>query len=106
MKTPVHLSLGEEAIVLKKKIKIMLCGVVLSNVIRYFFCITNDEIRSASQILEFYRDRADHENDIAQLKSGTRALHAPSNNLTSNWAYGHHVPGLDPESLVWTAHAL
>jgi len=86
-------------IVLKKKIKITRGGVVLDNVIRYFFYITNDEIRSASDVLEFYRDRADHENDIAQLKSGTRALHAPSNNLISNWAY------MVIASLAWTLKA-
>jgi hypothetical protein len=86
-------------IVLKKKIKITRAGVVLSNVIRYFFYITNDEIRSASDVLEFYRDRADHENDIAQLKNGTRALHAPSNNLISNWAY------MVIASLAWTLKA-
>jgi hypothetical protein len=86
-------------IVLKKKIKITRGGVELSNVIRYFFYISNDEIRSASEILEFYRDRADHENDIAQLKNGTRALHAPSNNLTSNWAY------MVIASLAWTLKA-
>ena len=86
-------------IVLKKKIKITRGGVVLDNVIRYFFYITNDEIRSASEVLEFYRDRADHENDIAQLKNGTRALHAPSNNLISNWAY------MVIASLAWTLKA-
>ena len=32
-------------------------------------------------------DRCDQENLIAQLKGGVRALHAPVDNLVSNWAY-------------------
>jgi len=32
-------------------------------------------------------DRCNQENHIAQLKSGCRALHAPVDNLESNWAY-------------------
>jgi hypothetical protein len=74
-------------IVLKKKIKVIRGEVPLFNDDRYFFYITNDEIRTARQIVEFYRDRADHENDIEQLKNGVKALQAPSNNLISNWAY-------------------
>jgi hypothetical protein len=31
-------------------------------------------------------DRCHQENDIAQLKSVVRALHAPLDNLESNWA--------------------
>jgi hypothetical protein len=31
--------------------------------------------------------RCDQENIIAQLKNGVHALHAPVDNLTSNWAY-------------------
>jgi hypothetical protein len=74
-------------IVLKKKIKVIRGEVPLFNDDRYFFYITNDENRSARQIVEFYRDRADHENDIEQLKNGAKALQAPSDNLISNWAY-------------------
>ena len=86
-------------IVLKKKIKITRGEEILSDEIRYFFYITNDQTRSTREIIEFYRDRADHENDIAQLKNGTRALHAPSNTLTSNWAY------MVIASLAWTLKA-
>jgi len=74
-------------IVLKKNIQITRGGVIQSEEERYFFYITNDEISSSREIVEFYRDRADHENDIEQLKNGVRALHSPSNNLVSNWAY-------------------
>ena len=74
-------------IVLKKKLNVIRGNVPLFNNDRYFFYITNDDQRSASEIIEFYRDRADHENDIEQLKNGARALHTPSDNLISNWAY-------------------
>jgi len=74
-------------IVLKKKLNVIRGEVPLFDDIRYFFYITNDDQRSTRELIEFYRDRADHENDIEQLKNGARALHAPSNNLISNWAY-------------------
>jgi hypothetical protein len=41
---------------------------------RYFFYITNDRKRSTAQMIQFYRDRSDHENDIEQLKNGVNAL--------------------------------
>ena len=53
---------------------------------RYFFYITNDRKRSAEQMIHFYRDRSDHENDIEQLKNGVNALTPSSNTLLSNWA--------------------
>jgi len=43
--------------------------------------------RSAKALIQFYRNRADHENDIEQLKNGARALQAPSDTLISNWVY-------------------
>lgn len=43
--------------------------------------------KSAKALIQFYRDRADHENDIEQLKNDARALQAPSDTLVSNWAY-------------------
>ena len=54
--------------------------------IRYFFYITNDRRQSASNIVFGCNDRCNQENLIAQL-SALRALHAPVDNLTSNWAY-------------------
>jgi hypothetical protein len=74
-------------IVLKKTIKVLKGELTLFDDIRYFFYITNDWKMSAEQIVAFYRDRADHENDIEQLKNGVRALHMPVDNLLSNWAY-------------------
>jgi len=74
-------------VVLKKNLKVFKGEVQLDDEVRYFFYITNDETSTAGEIIEFYRDRADHENDIEQLKNGVKAIHAPSNTLISNWAY-------------------
>lgn len=74
-------------IVLKKKINVVRGDIPLFSNDRYFFYITNDWNSSAREIVEFYRDRADHENDIEQLKNGAKALQAPSDSLISNWAY-------------------
>lgn len=54
---------------------------------RFFFYITNDRCKTTESLIELYRDRANHENDIEQLKNGVHALKAPSNTLNSNWAY-------------------
>ena len=43
--------------------------------------------------------RCNQENLIAQLKNGVRALHAPVDNLVSNWAY------MVMASLAWTLKA-
>lgn len=40
-----------------------------------------------AEIVFAANDRCDQENLLAQLKGGVRALHAPVDNLTSNWAW-------------------
>lgn len=74
-------------IVLRKTIKVMEGQCQLFDDIRYFFYITNDDRKSVEQLIQFYRNRADHENDIEQLKNGVSALNNPSDSLISNWAY-------------------
>ncbi|MCA1793958.1 MAG: IS1380 family transposase, partial [Desulfobacteraceae bacterium] len=74
-------------IVLRKTIKVLKGQYQLFDDIRYFFYITNDDKKSMEQLIQFYRDRADHENDIEQLKNGVSALNNPSDSLISNWAY-------------------
>jgi hypothetical protein len=74
-------------IVLRKTIKVTQGELKLFDDIRYFFYISNDMKMSSKALIEFYRGRADHENDIEQLKNGVRALQAPSDSLLSNWAY-------------------
>jgi hypothetical protein len=54
---------------------------------RYFFYLTNDWTSSAADIVFLANDRCQQENLHAQLKGGVRALHAPVDNLESNWAY-------------------
>ena len=54
---------------------------------RYFFYITNERSCTRDEVVYEANDRCNQENHIAQLKSGCRALHAPVDNLESNWAY-------------------
>jgi hypothetical protein len=60
---------------------------VLFDDYRYFFYITNDRNSTAEEIVFSANRRCDQENIHAQLKGGVRCLHAPLDNLTSNWAY-------------------
>ncbi len=84
---PSKCKISYRMIVLRKTIKVTKGELKLFDDIRYFFYITNDMKMSARALVEFYRQRADHENDIEQLKNGVRALQAPSDSLISNWAY-------------------
>ena len=74
-------------VVLKKIIKVTKGELQLFDDVRYFFYITNDTHMTSKELVQFYRDRADHENDIEQLKNGVRAIQSPSDSLVSNWAY-------------------
>ena len=74
-------------IVLRKTINVLKGERLLFDDIRYFFYITNDARKTMEQLVQFYRNRADHENDIEQLKTGVNALKNPSDSLLSNWAY-------------------
>jgi Transposase DDE domain group 1 len=53
----------------------------------YFFYITNDWASTAEEIVFSANDRCHQENLLAQLAGGVRALRAPLDNLTSNWAF-------------------
>ena len=53
----------------------------------YFFYITNEWECLADEVVFEANDRCNQENVIAQLKNGVHALHAPVNDLESNWAY-------------------
>ncbi len=54
---------------------------------RYFFYVTNDRTMTLEEVVREANNRCDQENLLAQLKGGTRALHAPLNTLNANWAY-------------------
>ena len=84
---PGNCKISYRMIALRKTIKVTKGELKLFDDTRYFFYITNDMKMSVKNLVEFYRGRADHENDIEQLKNGVRALQAPSDNLLSNWAY-------------------
>jgi len=77
---------GYRLIILRKTLEVVRGEMNLFDDIRYFFYITNDRKRTQHQMLHFYRDRSDHENDIEQLKNGVKALAPSSDSLLSNWA--------------------
>jgi hypothetical protein len=74
-------------IVVKKNISVEKGERRLFDDARYFFYITNDWVPDADEIVFLANDRCDQENLLAQLHGGVRALHAPVDNLESNWAY-------------------
>ena len=65
----------------------------------YLFYITNDWTSTPAEIVLSANDRCNQENLVAQLGSGVRALRAPVDNLTSNWAY------MVMASLAWNLKA-
>jgi hypothetical protein len=74
-------------IVVRKNLSIEKGEQVLFPDERYFFYITNEYECTPDEVVFEANDRCNQENLIAQLKSGVRALHAPVDNLESNWAY-------------------
>jgi hypothetical protein len=85
-------------VVVRKNLSIEKGEQMLFDDMRYFFYLTNDRKMSASDVVFSANDRCDQENLIAQLKA-IRALHAPVDNLLSNWAY------MVMTSLAWTLKA-
>jgi hypothetical protein len=71
----------------------------LGNTYRYFFYITNDRKLSTREIVREANNRCGQENLLDELKNGVRALHAPVNTLTANWAY------MVIASLAWSMKA-
>jgi hypothetical protein len=74
-------------VVVRKNISVEKGEQVLFPQIVYFFYITNDWDWTPAEVVFEANDRCNQENDIAQLKNAVRALHAPLDNLESNWAY-------------------
>jgi hypothetical protein len=74
-------------VVLRKTITVERGQKLLYPETRYFFYFTNRRDLSAAAVVEHANDRCDQENLNAHLKGGVRALRAPVDNLTSNWAY-------------------
>jgi hypothetical protein len=86
-------------VVLRKSILEEKGQVCLGHCERYFFYVTNDRSMSPEQVVREANFRCNQENLIEQLKNGVRALHAPVNTLTANWAY------IVIASLAWTLKA-
>jgi Transposase DDE domain group 1 len=76
-------------VVVRKNISRMKGEQALVDEVRYFFYFTTytAHTHTPAQIVELANDRCDQENIMGQLKSGLGALHAPVNDLLSNWAY-------------------
>jgi hypothetical protein len=86
-------------VVVRKNLSVERGEAVLFDAVRYFFYITNDLDAEASSIVYEANDRCNQEKLIGQLKNGVRALHAPVDNLVSNWAYSVMA------SLAWSLKA-
>jgi hypothetical protein len=86
-------------VVVRKNLSVERGEQVLFDDVRYFFTITNDRECDACEIVFEANDRCNQENLLAQLKGGVHALHAPVDNLVSNWAYMVMV------SLAWSLKA-
>ena len=80
---------GYRVVVLRKNISRMKGEQALIDEIRYFFYFTTypADTHPPARIVELANDRCDQENIVGQLKSGINALHAPVDDLHSNWAY-------------------
>ncbi len=74
-------------IVVRKNLSVEQGEHLLFDRIVYFFYLTNDWVPEPPEIVFRANDRCHQENLLAQLHGGVRALHAPVDNLESNWAY-------------------
>lgn len=86
-------------VVLRKNISVERGDDVLFDEIRYFFYITNDFVSDKHMVVYFSNGRADHENDIDQLKNAVGAMNSPSHDLLSNGAF------MVIAALAWTLKA-
>lgn len=86
-------------VVIRKDLDVIRGQLLLQKDERFFFYITNLRDLTAAEIVYKANNRCEQENLIDQLKNGVRALHAPVNNLVSNWAY------MVMASLAWTLKA-
>jgi len=86
-------------VVVRKNISVAKGEKVLFDAVVYFFYLTNDWLAEAQAIVFSANERCHQENILAQLLGGVRALHAPVDNLVSNWAY------MVMTSLAWNLKA-
>lgn len=86
-------------IVLRKELEVRKGQKILFDEEKYLFYITNITDVSAAEIVFLANDRCNQENLIEQMKNGVPSLHAPVDNLVSNWAF------MVMASLAWTMKA-
>ena len=86
-------------VVLRKNLTVQKGELALFDEYKYFFYITNDWLLLNEEIVKEANQRCNQENLIEQLKNGVPALHAPVNDLNSNWAYMVMI------SLAWSMKA-
>lgn len=96
---PTKCSKEYRVVALKRNLSVEKGDNVLFEEVRYFFYITNDTKLTMDEVVHEARQRCNQENHIQQLKSGVRALRAPSNTLVANWAY------MVIASLAWSLKA-
>lgn len=97
--SPTRCSKTYRMVVLRKNLSVEKGEKVLFDDIRYFFYITNDEETAAAELVREANARCNQERLIDELKNGVPALHAPVDNLVSNWAYSVMA------SLAWSLKA-
>lgn len=93
---PVKCKKAYRPVILRKTITVKKGQELLLPETRYFFYLTNDPARSASEVVFDANDRCDQENLIGVLKSGMNAMRMPLDDLDGNGAY------LVAASLAWT----
>jgi len=76
-----------DLVILRKTIHVKKGQELLFPEIRYYFYITNELDKSATEIVFESNKRCDQENLIGQLKSGMNALSMPLDTLNANWLY-------------------
>ena len=74
-------------VIIRKTISVREGQKLLLPEIRYFFYLTNDREKRASEIVFESNKRCNQENLIGQLKSGMNALRMPLDTLEANWMY-------------------
>lgn len=97
--SPARCKKSYRVVALRKNITVEKGELALFDEIRYFFYITNDRKMTTAEVVYESNQRCNQENLIEQLKNGVRALHAPVNTLTANWAY------MVAASLAWSLKA-
>ena len=84
---PIKCKIKYRVVAVRKNLSREKGDLALFDEIRYFFYITNDFLMSCADVVGEAAQRCNQENLIEQLKNFVRALHAPVNTLTANWAY-------------------